>query len=796
MIPPRTDRPTLGGWAPDRSFVSEPAVYVASSDRHVVNADRAVVRKLRLVPEPPNRLPLRRQGFLPAERVLQRPTVPSDVVVRGDLVDVLREHADVPVVLVTASPGFGKTTLIAEWDDEDPRPFTWVTVDATCNDPTVFVTYLALALQRIAAADPGVITALADQSDVVDILLPRFGRMLTTLKAPFVLVIDDVGVLSSQEAIDVMSLIADHLGPGSQLVVSGRTSPDLHWSLMRVERRLLTIGPNQLRLTPSETLAVAQSVGVDLPPDELSALLKRTEGWPAGVYLAALSLRRAAERRGAVRGFGGPGSVIAEYLRVEVFGKLPEDQRRFLVQTSLLDRLSAGLCDAVLGHTDSGATLHELERRNVFLVPLDRAGEWYRYHHLFRDVLRTELEREDTTLVTSLHARASQWLEDAGDIPSAIEHATAAHAVERAAGLIWSQAGQYLANGRSETLRRWVEAFSNEEVAGHTNLALTAAWCALDTGRAVDQWVDAAGHGVYDATAPGSVDAVNAATALLNAHLARDGLRVMARQTQRALQLQAPDDAWRGYATYLEAVGVLLAGAPDDAQPMFEAAARLTGALEMPAHRALCMAQLAAIAIEGGRWSDAQRFSASATRLVSGFGTGTTPLISIVRCVGALALAREGADDAARLETRRSMRLVAVPNQSPPWLAVQTRYLLGRANILVGDAVAARVLLSEAQSYMHSAADAVWLRERLDNAWAQVESVPLAIGVGPSALTSAELRVLHLLPSHLSFEEIGKRLGVSRNTVKTQAIAAYRKLGVSSRSEAVARATAAGMIQT
>jgi LuxR family maltose regulon positive regulatory protein len=166
-----------------------------------------------------------------------------------------------------------------------------------------------------------------------------------------------------------------------------------------------------------------------------------------------------------------------------------------------------------------------------------------------------------------------------------------------------------------------------------------------------------------------------------------------------------------------------------------------------------------------------------------------------VRCVGALVLARDGKGDAGRQETRRAMRLVAVPSQYPPWLAIQTRYLLGRSNILIGDAAAARILLSEAQSRMRGAADATWLRERLESAWAQVESFPLATGVGPSALTSAELRVLHLLPSHLSFEEIGKRLNVSRNTVKTQAIAAYRKLGASSRSEAVARATAVGMIQ-
>src|SRR4051812_43026208 len=195
------------GWGVVASGSGRRAGLVADGDR-----SGAAGGRLRLVPDPPGREVLQRLGFLPAERVLQRPQLPSDAVARGELVDVLREHADVPVVLVTASPGFGKTTLIAEWDDEDPRPFTWVTVDATCNDPFVFVTYLALALQRVTSADPGVISALAEQSDLTSILLPRFGRMLTTLTESFVLVVDDAGALSAPGAFEVLSTVADHLG--------------------------------------------------------------------------------------------------------------------------------------------------------------------------------------------------------------------------------------------------------------------------------------------------------------------------------------------------------------------------------------------------------------------------------------------------------------------------------------------------------------------------------------------------------------------------------------------------------
>lgn len=737
---------------------------------------------------------VRGTGFVPVEANLQRPRPRDGIVTRGELVDTLREHDDVPVVLITGPAGYGKTTLLAQWELEDERPFAWLSLDDSSNDAAVLVTYVMLALQQLGDADVGVLHALADQSAVSTVLLPRLGRMFTRQQTPFVLVIDNAGSVTSPEALDVLMVVARHLNEGSQLVLAARTAPDLPWSQLLTERRLLTIGPDELRLTPSEARAALAVVGVDLAEEDVTALLTRTEGWPAGVHLAALSLRHAVHRRDSLASFGERGSAIAAYLREELFAGLSPEQRRFLVRTSVLDRMCGPLCDAVLATTGSADTLRDLHRSNMFVVTLDAEEQWYRYHQLFAEMLRGELSREDAGVVTALHSRASRWLEETGRLDDAVRHAQAAHEVVRAAQLVWSQAGPMLASGQSATLRRWLDGFTSDQLVGHASLALTAAWCALDSGRPVDLWIAAAERGVFDATRPGETDSMASGLALLHAYRARDGLQRMLAQADEAARLQAPADPWGAFAQYLRAVAVMLGGAPEQARAALETTARLAATLDMPVHQALCLAQLSVLAGEAGDWDKAGELADAATDLITAHGVDDSPTISLVHCAATVTLAKRGSSEEMKRLARRSMRMIAVLNQCPPWLAVETRYLLGRAHLLTGDTAAARVLFSEAQTQMRAIPDAGWLATRLGEAWTHVEKFPLATGMGPSALTSAELRVLHLLPTHLSFEQISERLSVSRNTVKTQAIAAYRKLGVSSRAEAVERARSLGMI--
>ena len=396
------------------------------------------------------------QALAPFDAKLRVAEVRPGLVARAALVDQLRSGP--PVALISGPAGSGKTTLLAQWAAADERPFAWLTVTESDNDLAVLIAYLTRALDSVSPLAPEALSGLTVRgADGTTVLLPRLGRALFDRTEPIVLVLDDVHLLTAPKCQSALGVLVSHLPPGSQLGLASRGELAVPRARLRVQRDLVEIGPAQLALAPDEGAELVRLAGLDLDDDSAASLVERTEGWAAGLYLAALALRDNPAATEAASGFSGDDKVVADYLRHELLAMFPESLVQFLSRTSVLDELSGPLCDAVLDSSGSQATLEELERSNLFVIPLDRTADQFRYHHLFGDLLRAELRHREPELQPVLHARASTWYEQHGDIDATVRHARLGGDIDRAAGLIWRVAPVYLGSGRDLTITRWLD---------------------------------------------------------------------------------------------------------------------------------------------------------------------------------------------------------------------------------------------------------------------------------------------------------------------------------------------------
>jgi LuxR family transcriptional regulator, maltose regulon positive regulatory protein len=384
------------------------------------------------------------------------------------------------LTLVSAPAGFGKTTLVAEWVADGERPTAWLSLDARDNDSAFFWSYLIAAVQ---VAVPGVGDAALSllQSDpsareaVATILLNDLDALATDL----VVVLDDYHVIESTDVHESLAFLVEHLPPQVHLVLASRSDPPLALARMRVRGELLEIRAADLRFTLNEASAYFRdAMGLDLSIEDVGALEARTEGWIAALQLAALSLQGRDDVSEFIASFAGDDRFVVDYLAEEVLERQPEVVRDFLLQTAILARLTGSLCDAVTGGSGGTAMLEMLDRANLFLVPLDDQRRWYRYHHLFGDVLRARLMGEQPEHVLELHRRASDWYEANGDRAEAISHATAGEEFERAAQLIELAAPMMRQSRQEATLRRWLEAIPGDLYEARPVLATTlvGAW--------------------------------------------------------------------------------------------------------------------------------------------------------------------------------------------------------------------------------------------------------------------------------------------------------------------------------
>src|SRR5450755_3304474 len=367
---------------------------------------------------------------------LLRPLLRPGTVRRLPLIERLARGDRCPIVSVVAPAGYGKTTLLSQWAERNGQAFAWVTVDEGDNDPKVLLTYVAQALDAVEPIDGRVFDALASPvSSVPGSVVPRLGSAFSSMTSPVVLLLDDVHTLRNSECRSALSVLADHVPGGSRLALAGRTEPPLRVARLRAEGRILEIGPGDLSMTRAEASSLLRNADLALGEDDVAELHQRTEGWPAGLYLAALYLREGGPLAGAAVSFGGDDRLVSEYMESEFLARVSGRQRVFLTRMAVLERTSGPLCEEVLGLSGSAVALAELARSNLLLVPLDRRGQWYRYHHLFRDMLLAELERLEPGLIPVMRRRAADWCVRNGLPEEALEYSIAAKDADKVAGL-------------------------------------------------------------------------------------------------------------------------------------------------------------------------------------------------------------------------------------------------------------------------------------------------------------------------------------------------------------------------
>ena len=726
---------------------------------------------------------------------LLHPLVRPGTVSRPGLVERLVNHDARPIVSVVAPAGYGKTTLLAQWAEHSTQAVAWVSVDEADNDPKVLLTYVAEALDAIEPIGERVFDALASPpSSVPGSVVPRLGSAFASMTSPVTLVLDDVHLLHNSECRAALSVLADHVPSGSRLVLSGRTEPPLRTARLRAEGKLLEIGVGDLSLTVEEAASLLRAAGVQVGDEDVAELHRRTEGWSAGLYLAALYLREDGSLPGTAASFGGDDQFVSEYVESEFLTRISSSQRAFLTRTAVLERMSGPLCDAVLETGGSAAALADLARSNLLLVPLDRRGHWYRYHHLFRDMLLAEAERLESGLIPVLRRRAAAWCLRNNLPEEALEYSMAAGDVDTVARLVEELWLPTYRRARITTLQRWFRWLDDRGgFEDHPRAAGYAALLAMTTGRAADaeQMAHAVDRWRSQDVARAGNHRIEGLAAALRALLCRHGVEQMHADADEAARQYAAAGIMPPMTGLLQGIAHILSGDLDRADVVLDEAVRAGQKIGMPDTIAQMLCERSLVAMARNHWNQAEALAGQARSRLDQAG-----LEDATVCAAQARVALHRGDvPAARRELVSAQRLRSLLTYAQPHVAVQTRIELIRAHIALADIGGARTLMREVDDVLKLrpglgvlVGEAGALRARL----AQVRG---SAALEASTLTGAELRLLPLMSTHLSFPEMAAELFLSRHTIKVQAISIYRKFGVSSRNQAVMRARELGLLE-
>lgn len=851
---------------------------------------------------------------------LMPPPLRADLVARPRLSALLGQALAHTLTLVVAPAGSGKTTLLATWvaalgaRRAGAPPVAWLSLDEADDDPARFWRYLLAAVEREAPGLAAEAAALLHAGDARR--EPALTLLLNRLAADgrgLALVIDDAHLIRSPAIHAGIAFLADHAPPGLRLIIAGRSAPPLPLERLRVRRRLLELGTEELRFRGDEASALlTDSMGLDLSPAAVAGLVERTEGWAAGLVLAALAARGREQPEAYALSFGGASPLLLDYVTAEVLRGQPEELRRFLLATAALDRLCAELCNAVAGRDDSARLLALVERAGLFLLPLDDEGRWYRYHHLFAEAMRARAARAEPETLRVARVRAAAWFAARGLAAEAAGYALAAAAWEQAEALVAEAGAAALMRGETATLRSWLAALPPERIVAGGRLALLDGWLRVlagDLAGAAERSRQAGASGVPAGQAD-ELRALRAITGVMQGELA-DGLELAGLNPDRlpqspfvaavlavarGLQAEFHGDPGAAAAAYAEAADVsegggsllvsfiarcqlgealLVSGRLRDAEASYRYADELARR-DPDTARAVGGAAaigLGAVALERGDYERAERLIAGA--LAGSMVLGGLAAIEAHTYLAQIDAARGAfADAAAHLDTAEALCRTSRFDALLPMVAAQRAQLdvrsgelgraaawlgaveaagvermpdglrelvdLGRAHVLIGlgrhdealamlDAVAAKAeRAGRGRAFLESIiARAAALagkgragaaRAALDAARAlaaqegfvailegagvvPAEAPALTSPASPTlrlhaghALTERELEVLRLVAAGLGNDAIARRLVVAPGTVKKHINRIFAKLDAASRTQAVVRATAMGLL--
>ena len=744
-------------------------------------------------------VPPRRAEFgVPLETKLHPPGLRKEWVERQELVGLLSGSA-AKLILVDAPAGFGKTTLVAQWraGATPERRFAWVSLDRADNDPARLWRHVVEALQR---ASPELATARFGQlrgpaQDLIHTLLPLLVNELAAVAAPVVLVLDDYHLIKERACHQQFEFLLLHLPPRVQLAVITRADPPLPLARLRVSGDLTEIRARDLGFTPAQAAELVYAVaGARLSPSDAADLVDRTEGWPAGIYMVALSLRDHPAPHAFIQGFTGSNRFVADFLTEEVLSRQPPHVRQFLTRTSILDRFTAALCDSVAGTASAAKVIDLLERENLFLVPLDSERQWYRYHHLFTQMLRSQLARTEPEIVPELHRRATAWHRAKGSAEEAIRHALAGDETSGAVELMARYWYDFAFAGRTGTVRRWLQILGDDRIAADPVAAHVAAVVAALSGDrdSVRRWLPVIEAGQHDGPLPDGMVSLRFSAALIRAGWGFDGIPAMRQAAATAVDLE-PDPGSRWYAMAWMSLGwsMVLSGEPGAAAALDRAV--LNGAA-VPLVRMITLGNASLVAHDEGRFGLAEEFANAARQIADNSGLGDAPQSSVVWSALGTVHAHQGKLAEARAEMEHAVQSRRRYFGISPWYTVDALFRLAALLTGTGEHAEAAALLAEARELLMALPDGAQAQlARLSSLEGRLTARPTVTGLA-EPLTEREEAVLRLLRGTLSQREIGQELFLSANTIKTHTRAIYRKLGVGTRAEAVERGSETGLL--